>query len=1105
MFRSHWFQRNIFFLVTAIVAACFAVTAETAEGQIISNRVGRNQFPTQKYYNSFFQFYSSDYDRAARDFRRGGLRIGQSRFIDGVCYATMLGECFYHVGKYPEALTAYEQALDIIARYSKDKWQQRLNSVQIQPDTAAIQKARVTWYRTNRTNIAKIPSSFSMLFGRLDADRALVQGGVVENAEFKQVDVAEVMRCASLAIYRRHQILGPIAEVDPITTELISSLKIGTRVGTEFGQWNRVLIGLAHASSGRPDNAKGSLTRGLTLTNDMDHPLTPIALLGLARISFGEGKLREAEKLALEASASAAAFGQPDLIEESISLATTIHLLENKTEYKPLTGVLQWADRENTNLLHATTLRLMAECLTEAGNAKGALDVIGRARKPMARNDLGGAVVSTRLRYLTAVAGYMTGEEGQAEKDLSQAIERFTNSGSKWVYQLGRTRRLVESGAIASRQADILYKKLLRDPSELEWRADPLEPMTYLLTPHFDLMENWFEILIARKNVDSAIDVSELVRRHRFFSALPLGGRLLSFRWMLNAPDRAMSQRALTQRRTFMGAHPEFKKLTDDSNTLIKQLKTLPLNPDAESAEAKQQRAWYLSLFKKSKTMETYLRSVALRRVAADMVFPPTGVFSDIKAQMNSDQIALVSLRTKNGYHQFALNQQNRRYLGMVRERDIRKGVAGLLKEIGVSDQSGAIDVKTIEALDWKKDAAALREKIFPDVDDAQWGEFREMVVVPDGLLWYLPFEILQTGDGDDLKNLGDRLKIRYSPTLNLAYAPLRPGRGMNRTAVVAARFHPKGDPEDSVRAMEELKTDIPNASEFKGRIAYPSNLIGAVSDQVISFLDLPFVSKDGAMAIRPMQLDKTKKGKPLEGSALGGWLLFPFDGPEKVILPGHSSGGAAGVKRQNGDDLFLTTTSLLASGVRTILISRWRAGGPNSLALARKFAVSSQTKPAIEALAESTAEARQMELDLDAEPRVKATDLASALKADHPFFWAGNMLVEIPDDQPVTPSDDVDPLNPNPLDEDANADSDDMPADDAADDDDAEKEPDSQATEDDKESDITESTKGTESSKGSETKETPNQPEVEPTEEPTEEDKKEEEKPEGGGSGTRN
>ena len=56
--------------------------------------------------------------------------------------------------------------------------------------------------------------------------------------------------------------------------------------------------------------------------------------------------------------------------------------------------------------------------------------------------------------------------------------------------------------------------------------------------------------------------------------------------------------------------------------------------------------------------------------------------------------------------------------------------------------------------------------------------EFDELIVVPDGLLWYLPFELLPVATNED--NLGDKThlclkdvcQIRYSPTRSLAVGP---------------------------------------------------------------------------------------------------------------------------------------------------------------------------------------------------------------------------------------------------------------------------------------------------------------------------------------------
>ncbi len=1001
--------------VLCLLSICFASSAP-------AQLSGRKNLPDQSYYFGFNKYYQADYKDALSDFERGergAMKIGQDRFLDSICYWTMMGECYYHMGDYAQAVELYERSLSLYLVYNKDRWQERLTSKPIQPSTSAIQQANVTWYTSNRTNIANIPGSFTMLFGRLDASRALQEGGVVQNAELQPVDVAEIMRCTALALHRRRLIKGPICKFDPFTTGLITGLSAAPRTGTEFGQWNKILGGLAQASAENYAKAAQDLVNGLQLMGGMDHQLTPIALLTLAQIAMAEGKNDEAAKLALEASYSAAVWHQFDLIEESLSLATTIHLISNKSLFAPLEPAVAWASREKANLLHASLLKQVADCYVEAGNAAAASNALELARKPMARNSLSQAVIGNRMQYLRAAISFLNGDSKQGLVDLANSLKKF-QMGSRWVYQLGLANSLVAAGSVSERQADLIYQQLLRDPTATEWKIDPMETMAFLTSPHLEAMERWFEILIARRDFDLALDVSELLRRHRFFASLPLGGRMLAFRWMLHGPDRALSQESINQRREFYAAYPEYKALADQSDALIEQLRKLPLKPDADSDESKQQRQLMIDLFGIATRQELMLASLAMRRVPADLVFPPSATYSDLKSNMGAKQIALVSLETNNGYHQFALSQQNRRYLGMVSKRDMRKGISGLLKDLGISDDSGGLDIKTLEDTSWKPSAHELLKKIFVDVEDSQWSNFEELVIVPDGLLWYLPFEVLQTGtEESNFKNLSDQIKIRYSPTLNLAYAPQRVSRDLQRTAAVSARFHPKGDPESATKSFEELTKNIPTAVNFTDRVEFPSNLLGAITDQMLVWSDLKTTDRDGVYTLMPIQIDRSKKGKGLDGSSLLGWMSLPWQGPDSMILPGFTSGGAAGIKKENGEDLFLTTTALLASGVRTLLISRWRVGGQNDLELTREFAVRSRTESAIDAWTDSVKMARGLDLDLAEEPRIKFSQLAMPLKAEHPFFWAGHILIDVPTDSGPSPaaSDPVlNPLQQNPI-----------------------------------------------------------------------------------------
>ena len=76
-------------------------------------------------------------------------------------------------------------------------------------------------------------------------------------------------------------------------------------------------------------------------------------------------------------------------------------------------------------------------------------------------------------------------------------------------------------------------------------------------------MERWFEIAVSSRNFDLAIEVAEKVRRHRFYSSLPLGGRMLAFRWMLHGPEEAINDQAKKERQDFFARYPEYKLLAD--------------------------------------------------------------------------------------------------------------------------------------------------------------------------------------------------------------------------------------------------------------------------------------------------------------------------------------------------------------------------------------------------------------------------------------------------------------------------------------------------------------------------------------------------------------
>ena len=140
-----------------------------------------------------------------------------------------------------------------------------------------------------------------------------------------------------------------------------------------------------------------------------------------------------------------------------------------------------------------------------------------------------------------------------------------------------------------------------------------------------------------------------------------------------------------------------------------------------------------------------------------------------------------------------------------------------------------------------------------------------------------------------------------------------------------------------------------------------------------------------------PVALDRSKAT-----GSLATWLTLPWGAPQVVVLPGHHTAAEGALKKNaSGNDLFLSTCGLMASGVRTILIARWRTGGQSSFDLTREFLQELPHMDPAAAWQRSVQVVSESPLDLEREPRVKNSSAeGSEPKGNHPFFWAGYIVV---------------------------------------------------------------------------------------------------------------
>ena len=117
-----------------------------------------------------------------------------------------------------------------------------------------------------------------------------------------------------------------------------------------------------------------------------------------------------------------------------------------------------------------------------------------------------------------------------------------------------------------------------------------------------------------------------------------------------------------------------------------------------------------------------------------------------------------------------------------------------LLREMGNYEQNRELALKDLADAKWKQSARKMLDMLLKGSPADFTQPFDELVIVPDGVLWYLPFEALQVEVDGQSQPLISRFRIRYAPTLSLATSDDRGRSPAGNTAVVVGRLFPRDD-----------------------------------------------------------------------------------------------------------------------------------------------------------------------------------------------------------------------------------------------------------------------------------------------------------------------
>ncbi len=974
----------------------------------------RDEYPNPSYYLAIQAFYSGEYRDAERGFlseTRRGVRTLQARWIDAICYHAMLGEVYYNQGRNPQALAEFDQACQLMLTYPN--WLLRVKFNQT-PRPDVTQARRVApWGASSRQ---AVPGQFSMteqvLMGQLDNSAALQQGGAVQSPQYWRVNIIEVVRASALAIRRRNELLGPLAPYDRISKELADMLARGNLAPPNH--WSATLVdlqrGLALIGMGKYDEANAVLGRAILVNGQYDHPLTCVALMEQGRLAMYRGDSRAAAQLFLEASYSAFYYENWDVITESLWLGWCNHMaLGNVGLYTPLAAASSWS--QSNRLQHVgTKLRLAeAETLATMGQLQPASAMLEDITRRM--GDMRAALPGIHQQFVEAVIRYAQGNLAAGNQSLDRAITSQAGVSLR-NFQIARCNLLCDARELSPRVTGQIYALLLADPTNADWIYQPLDSMAVLKTPQDAAFDRWFMAALERKEVPQAIEITEQAKHRRYLASLPWGGRLAALRSILESQETELSRDVILQRQQLLTIFPAYRELATTGNRIFEDLRAGPvIAPVGGNSKALIDRfeAWR----KNCDDREHLLAQLALRHVPSTADFPPVRKTSDLQAGLGEGEAIVIFHSAGKDLYGFLLSGTDAYGWQLGDVRRLKAGLGALLRAVGNYGANRTITVEELQNDKWREMAAGAYQALFAD-SRLDLSKTKSLAIVPDGVLWYLPFEALIPPDEGGAHVLADRVPIRYGPLASLAINDPRPLRRPMHTGISATQLA-ESDAASGDTMLEKLEVAVPNPVQLPTPLPEPGYLIAPLLDWLVSLDDVESAT-GSVLGWSPLPRSRNAANDTLEG-----WYGLPFGGPERIVLTGVATAAEQGLKssrrgnvqsNEPGTEIFQSICGLMANGARTILLTRWRTSGRTNFELVREFVQELPNESATEAWQRASLLAQEAPLDAAREPRLKRKDSSEALPpANHPFFWAGYLLV----DTSPAHADDKEPEKPMP------------------------------------------------------------------------------------------
>lgn len=1003
-------QRNLISFAATVVM--FGVIEPAAQGQAVS------ELPRAEYYVAKELYGAGRTLEAAEGFQvalNRGRRVGDVRWVDSVPPMVMLGECYYRQGNLAMALEQYDAAL--MLTLNNQNW---INQVEVGVEQLPLLEGvakGIDWFsKSQGSRPVAIPEAVQIAVDLSQAQAAPGGGVVAPVGMLTRLDATEVIRTLGIALQRRWQIFGPLAEKSPLAEPMVQYFSNPPRQQSAWLQssW-AVLRGLSELSSQSKVAAAESIRSGVLLGGEYDYFMSPIALLTLAEMEARQGNLPAAITILQDASLMAAEFEQHSELATSLALIGEYASASRRIDLLPaLQDAATWTTKRSSLSFAAANIGA-AELALYANNLPLAERLLQKATIALRARDVALPRKQAQLSFVSAAVSFAKNQGQAGIQNLDAALKLMRGSAQSGavveeIFQAQMTLDLLAANNLTSGDAEEILGEVLREPSTVDWQLWPLKTLAFLTTSSLPAYERHLELAVVRNDHEAVLRRMDRLQRQRFYEYLPLGGRLLAWRHAVSQDPANLSKQVRQAVQTAIANSPNLKTNLDRIQDGISKLRGWPMPLD-ERQLTSEQRSTFLDLQKLANTHENQLVMQSLARRPMPRTLPEVALeVPGVQAMLLEGDVLLAFATVRDGYFGFAITSDDFQRWKVGDRKTVEESLVRLTQQIGLAKQPRILPSKVMDTnADWRTTMQTLHDQLIPDAVQDLVSRSSRVLVVPSDRLWYLPFELLPDtiaqGGTPSVPWIGVR-RVAYLPTIGSlphAFQPiLRVDADLGLTGELFASSKETND-----RLTTKLLGRLPQATT----ISLQKKIESASADWLRLKADRIWATN--TLLADPSGLETALMPLgPSKQSKLGRWLETPVRAPASVVLPGYTtslvSQNGAAASFGDGSELFLTACGLLYSGCRSAIVTRWPAGGESTQHILTRYLQESAVESSSTSMRRAIISQWPTELLVSDEPVLlpAGDEEATLTSGRHPLLWAGYMAVgDTVKPRPVAPA----------------------------------------------------------------------------------------------------